>query len=61
MKRLTNHLNSLNGKILLTNEDYLPATILPSKIKANEVNLEISSAQIKSALMLAALKSEKKQ
>lgn len=59
MRRLTKHLNTLNGRILLTNEDYLPAKILPSKIKANEVFLDISSAQIKSAVMLAALKSDK--
>ncbi|HEY8364764.1 MAG TPA: 3-phosphoshikimate 1-carboxyvinyltransferase [Haloplasmataceae bacterium] len=58
MKRVTDYLLSLNGKIVLTNENYLPAKVLSSKIKASEIHLHISSAQVKSALMLAALKSQ---
>jgi len=59
MFRVCKHLLSLNSNISLSKENFLPAYIFPSKIKASEVFLDISSAQVKSAVMLTALKSNK--
>lgn len=56
MKRVVSPLSLLNSKIILTNDDYLPAKILPTTVKSNTVSLPTSSAQVKSAIMLAALK-----
>lgn len=60
MGRVVKHLLTLKGKIFLNQENYLPARILPSKIEGGEVFLDVSSAQVKSAVILAALKSEMK-
>ncbi len=56
MGRVVKYLNQLNGIITLTDNNYLPAKIFPSEIKANEINLDVKSAQVKSAILLAALK-----
>ncbi|QVK19604.1 3-phosphoshikimate 1-carboxyvinyltransferase [Mycoplasmatota bacterium] len=56
MRRVVKHLECLQANILLTDKNYLPAEIMPSKLKGNEVFLDVSSAQVKSAVLLAALK-----
>lgn len=59
MRRVVKHLQVLNSNILLKEENYLPAHILPTNICANQIKLDVSSAQVKTAVMLAALKSKK--
>ena len=56
MKRVTKVLAPLGGNIALTDENHLPATILPSSIHGGNIYLEVASAQVKSAALLAALK-----
>lgn len=57
MQRVQFPLSALGGRIILTNDEYLPARILPAEVIASKINLNTSSAQVKSAVMLAALKS----
>lgn len=55
MLRVVKHLRALGASIDLTNENYLPTTILPSQLKATPIKLEVASAQVKSAVILAGL------
>ncbi len=56
MKRVVKHLIPLRANINLYENNYLPALILPSKLSPHEIFLDVSSAQVKSAVLLAALK-----
>jgi 3-phosphoshikimate 1-carboxyvinyltransferase len=56
MKRAVKPLQALGSHIDLTEGNYLPATINPSTLKSNRIELEVASAQVKSSVLLAALK-----
>ncbi len=56
MKRVTRFLEKLGINTQLTDDNYLPAQIKPSSVYGNEIFLDVSSAQVKSACILAALK-----
>lgn len=58
MMRVVKHLKLLGGQVELSNHNYLPASIKPAALYANEVYLDVSSAQVKSAVLLAALKNK---
>ncbi len=58
MRRVVKHLEPLQANILLRQKDYLPAEILPCRLTSSEVYLDVSSAQVKSAVLLAALKAK---
>ncbi len=60
MKRLTDQLSSFAADYVYENNDGLPLTILPKKIENTERYFQTSSAQIKSAILLAALYSKQK-
>ncbi len=55
MDRVAEPLGKLGAKITLTDEKFLPMTVKKGKLKAGEITLEVASAQVKSALILAGL------
>lgn len=57
MKRVVKHLQPFLAQISLTMDQYLPAIIHPCTLKAGKVALDVPSAQVKSACLLASLKS----
>lgn len=60
LKRVTDPLQIMGAKIL-TDEDHLPAKILPNNhLKGIEYTLPIASAQVKSAIILAALQADRR-
>ena len=59
MDRVAGPLGSLGANIVLQDEKFLPMTVKKEIIKAGEVTLEVASAQVKSALILAGLHLEK--
>lgn len=60
MKRVTKQLKLLNGNIELTNDNNLPAKVLISNVTNNNIKLDVSSAQVKSAIILCALKNKER-
>ncbi|MDF2699275.1 MAG: aroE [Haloplasmataceae bacterium] len=56
MKRVVKFLDVLGSKIELTSNNYLPAVIKSTIVKNGRIDLDVSSAQVKSACILAALK-----
>lgn len=58
MKRVSEPLKLMGAKFELTNEDYAPLKVNGGKIHGIDYSLKIASAQIKTALMLAALTAE---
>jgi 3-phosphoshikimate 1-carboxyvinyltransferase len=58
MKRVAAPLREMGAQIELTRQDYAPVTITGAPLKGIEFNLKIASAQIKTAVMLAALTAE---
>ncbi len=54
MKRVINPLEKMGAKII-SNNFYAPMTILGDKLKGINYTLEVASAQVKSAILLAAL------
>lgn len=57
MERVIKPLEDMGAKFS-SSEGYLPITILPSKLKGGEFNLSLGSAQVKTALIFAALSAE---
>lgn len=55
MKRVAEPLRKMGAQIELTNQDYAPVTIRGTQLSAIDYDLKIASAQIKSAIILAAL------
>lgn len=58
MKRVADPLKLMGAKFELSNENYAPLTVIGGKIHGIDYSLKIASAQIKTALMLAALTAE---
>ncbi len=58
MKRVAAPLKLMGAQFKLTNDDYAPLTVTGSKIKAIDYELKIASAQIKTAIIMAALCAE---
>ncbi len=58
MKRVAHPLRLMGASLSLTSDDYAPLTIMGRKIHGIEYELKIASAQIKSAIMLAAISGE---
>ncbi len=55
MERVAEPLSKLGAKITLTEEKFVPMTVKKGKLKGGEITLEVASAQVKSALILAGL------
>lgn len=55
MKRVAAPLREMGAQIELTRQDYAPVTVTGTQLKGIEFDLKIASAQIKTAVMLAAL------
>lgn len=55
MNRVAEPLRTLGARIVLTASDHLPAQILPSSLKGGRIHLTVPSAQVKSAVLIAAL------
>lgn len=60
MRRVADPLRKLGANIILSHEDYLPGKVLPSKLHGGKLELSIASAQVKSAVLLAALNQKEK-
>ncbi|MGL4336881.1 MAG: 3-phosphoshikimate 1-carboxyvinyltransferase [Turicibacter sp.] len=58
MKRVTAPLDLMGARIELTPQNTLPATISGRELKAIDYTLPVASAQVKSAIMLAALNAQ---
>jgi 3-phosphoshikimate 1-carboxyvinyltransferase len=58
MKRVAAPLREMGAQIELTRQDYAPVTVTGTQLKGIEFDLKIASAQIKTAVMLAALTAE---
>jgi 3-phosphoshikimate 1-carboxyvinyltransferase len=58
MKRVAEPLRLMGAKFELTNNDYAPLTVHGARLKGIDYELKIASAQIKSAILLAALAAE---
>jgi 3-phosphoshikimate 1-carboxyvinyltransferase len=58
MKRVAGPLRAMGANIILDRENYAPVKIHGQKLSGVQYSLEIASAQIKSALILAALSAE---
>lgn len=58
MKRVADPLREMGAKFELTNENYAPFTMTGGKTHGINYHLKIASAQIKSAIILAALQAE---
>jgi 3-phosphoshikimate 1-carboxyvinyltransferase len=58
MKRVSEPLKLMGADITLKDDQCAPIQIRPSRLKAIDYNLPVASAQVKSALMLAALFAE---
>ncbi len=58
MKRVAAPLREMGAKIELTNQDYAPFTVTGTKLKGTHYHLKIASAQIKTAVILAALSAD---
>ncbi|ERJ12793.1 3-phosphoshikimate 1-carboxyvinyltransferase [Haloplasma contractile] len=56
MARVSEPLSLFGSNITLHKQNYLPATIKPTRVHASDYRLKVSSAQVKSALILVALK-----
>ncbi|MEI6804894.1 MAG: 3-phosphoshikimate 1-carboxyvinyltransferase [Myxococcaceae bacterium] len=55
MNRVAEPLRTMGAEISLSNQNYAPVNIKGSSLKATHYELPIASAQVKSAIMLAAL------
>lgn len=55
MSRIVHPLRAMGATIHCANDDRLPMTLLPSKLRGMEYVMPIASAQVKSALLLAGL------
>src|SRR5690606_21442077 len=60
MKRVLNPLLQMGAKIELKNNEFPPVQIKSSRLQGTDYNLTIASAQVKSAILLAALSAEEK-
>jgi 3-phosphoshikimate 1-carboxyvinyltransferase len=58
MKRVAEPLRQMGASIDLTNENYAPFSVEGKKLRAIDYELKVASAQIKTAIMLAALSAE---
>ena len=58
MKRVAAPLREMGGVFELTNNDFAPLKVSGKKLKAIDYDLKIASAQIKTAIMLAAIAAE---
>lgn len=58
MKRVSEPLKLMGASFKLTNENYAPLTVNGGKIHAIDYQLKIASAQIKTAILMAALTAE---
>lgn len=58
MKRVTDPLLLMGAQFRLTNENYAPLTVIGGKIHAIDYHLKIASAQIKTAIIMAALSAD---
>ncbi len=58
MKRVAEPLRQMGAQFSLSNTDYAPLTVAGSRLKGIDYTLKIASAQIKSAILLAALSAE---
>jgi 3-phosphoshikimate 1-carboxyvinyltransferase len=58
MKRVSEPLKQMGANINLSDNEFAPMTIRPSRLKGIDYNLPVASAQVKSAIMLAALFAE---
>ena len=58
MKRVSAPLKMMGANFELTKEDYAPLTVKGGKIKAIDYELKIASAQVKTAIIMAALDAE---
>ena len=58
MARVTEPLAKMGASIKISSQQTLPALIEPSSLKGMTIQLEVASAQVKSALILAALQAK---
>ena len=58
MKRVSEPLKLMGANFKLTNENYAPLTVTGQKIQGIHYDLKIASAQIKTAIIMAALNAE---
>jgi len=58
MKRVSNPLRQMGADFTLTQEDYAPLVVKGQKLRAIDYELKIASAQIKTAIIMAALNAE---
>lgn len=58
MKRVSEPLKLMGANFRLTNENYAPLTVTGQKIRAVNYDLKIASAQIKTAIIMAAIDAE---
>jgi 3-phosphoshikimate 1-carboxyvinyltransferase len=58
MKRVAEPLRLMGAQFTLTNNDYAPLSVAAAQLKGIDYQLKIASAQIKSAIMLAALSAQ---
>ncbi len=58
MKRVAEPLKQMGAEILLSNGDYAPLTVQGAPLAAIHYDLKVASAQIKSAIILAALSAD---
>jgi 3-phosphoshikimate 1-carboxyvinyltransferase len=58
MKRVAEPLREMGARFELSRENYAPLTVTGTKLRAIRYDLKIASAQIKSAILLAALSAE---
>jgi 3-phosphoshikimate 1-carboxyvinyltransferase len=55
MKRIAEPLEQMGAKIVLSHRNYAPLTVVGQSLKAIDYSLPVASAQLKTALMIAAL------
>jgi 3-phosphoshikimate 1-carboxyvinyltransferase len=55
MKRVAGPLRQMGANFLLTNEDFAPLVVTGTKIHAIDTELKVASAQVKTAIIMAAL------
>ena len=58
MKRVAEPLRLMGAQFILTQENYAPLTVKGSKIRGIDYHLKIASAQIKTAILMAAITAE---
>ncbi len=58
MKRVAEPLRQMGAKLLLSREQFAPLTVSGAPLKAIRYDLKIASAQVKSAILLAALSAD---